>query len=310
VLVVTRGNVFDDDGSARATAELLVRGLLGRVETGDERLWMDCELASLAEHRLGDTTDPRSLDDTRRRAWEDRGTDEPPTSPSKRENWGDRCFWLLETGKPVGTIALASSTLGNGLLRASSLYVFREHRGRGVGTRALEAVAVSLGNNGLGMCLDTSWTWNNTAEWYLRRGMWVRSWKRELRLCQSAEMPAPVFAFEANRATLSARVDGQLLELAVATRDADTLTSFTGVAQGERASSVEWLADSTLSLAMALRSWPLVRPGKSAERWCGDAGPPEALAHRIVAWEAWARKRGWQSTAPSIPGLRYADWDE
>jgi GNAT superfamily N-acetyltransferase len=302
--------VVDDDDSRGVVDELLERGLLGRVEAADDRLWTDCDLASLAEHRLGDTTDPRALDDARRRAWEERATDESPVEPSERESWGTRCFWLLETGKPVGTIALASSAQGSTLLRMSSLYVFREHRGRGIGAHALQAVLDALGRHGLGMRFDTSWTWHGTVRWYLRRGMWVRMWKRDLEFCRSLAMPAPVFTFEQNRASVGARIDGDLVELVVAQRDGEVLTSFEETTPDERTQQVSWLADSTLSLALALRGWPLVRPGKSAERWCGDAGPPEALACRIARWEAWYEKHGWQSTAPRIPGLRYVDWED
>jgi GNAT superfamily N-acetyltransferase len=304
------GLAFDDDGSAQAMAELLGQGLLGRVETSDAQLWADCDLASLAEHRLGATTDPRTLDDAGRRAWEEHAAYEPPTLPAERERWGDRCFWLLESGSRVGTVALQSSALGGALLRLSSFYVFREHRNRGVGTRTLDAVLDSLGRRGLGVRLDTSWTWRRTVEWYLRRGLWVRMWKRDLELCRSTAMPAPVFAFEADRASLGIRVDDELVELAVAHRVGSTLTSFEEISRGEAVRNIQGLAASTLSLALALRGWPLVRQGKSAELWCGDAGPPEALAHRIVVWEAWYRKHGWQSTAPQIPDLRYADWED
>lgn len=300
----------EEDDSSGAVEELLAEGSLGRVEPEDERLWTDCDHASLAENRLGDTTDPRTLDDARRLLWEERVTDEPLAKPSKRERWGIRCFWLLDSGAPVGTIALARSAQGSTLLRMSSLYVFREHRGRGVGTRALGAVLEALGRHDLGMRLDTSWPWHDTVAWYLRRGMWVRSWKRDLELCRTVAMPAAILTFEENRASVGARVDGEFLELVVAEREGDTLTSFETLPLNERTRQVEWLADSTLSLALAVRGWPLVLPGKSADKWGGDAGPPEAIARRIVLWEAWYEKRGWQSTAPRIPGLRYLGWDE
>lgn len=298
------------DDSSEAVAELVAQGLLSQVQPADERLWTDCDHASLAENRLGDTTDPRTLDDARRRSWKERATDEPLANPSKRERWGIRCFWLLDSQRRVGTIALATSAQGSTLLRVSSLYVFREHRGRGVGTRALAAVLGALGRHGLGMRLDTSWPWHDTVSWYLRRGLWVRSWKRDIELCRTIAMPASVLTFEENRASVSVEVDGELVELVVAEREGDTLTSFETLPLDERTRQVEWLADSTLSLALALRGWPLVLPGKSADKWCGDAGPPEAIARRIVLWEAWYEKRGWRSTAPRVPGLAYVSWDE
>jgi hypothetical protein len=55
---------------------------------------------------------------------------------------------------------------------------------------------------------------------------------------------------------------------------------------------VEWLA---------LRGWPLIR---SAEKWerehHNDFGFPEALAYKVVIWEAWAKAR--QFVVPSVRG--------
>lgn len=36
----------------------------------------------------------------------------------------------------------------------------------------------------------------------------------------------------------------------------------------------------------------------------------EALAERIVTWEAWAADRGWHIATPRIPGLQYRTWSE
>lgn len=59
-----------------AVHEDLVRvGAVAPVELdGDEeRTWLDCDLASLAENRIGDLTDPRRLDEPRRADWLARG---------------------------------------------------------------------------------------------------------------------------------------------------------------------------------------------------------------------------------------------
>jgi GNAT superfamily N-acetyltransferase len=68
----------------------------------------------------------------------------------------DACFWLLEEGERVGTLALSRGAVGNSLLlRLSSLYVLPTHRGRGVATRALERMRSVLGSWRYAVRLET-----------------------------------------------------------------------------------------------------------------------------------------------------------
>ncbi|HEX4935896.1 MAG TPA: hypothetical protein VFV33_22100, partial [Gemmatimonadaceae bacterium] len=41
-----------------------------------------------------------------------------------------------------------------------------------------------------------------------------------------------------------------------------------------------------------------------------DGGAPEALANKIVQWEAFDRAQGWHVDQPRIPGLAYPTWDD
>ena len=291
--------------------ELTNLGLICRVNVRDERQWADFDLASLAENRIGDASDPRRLDDERRRNWLERACDHIPATPSERSGWGDSCFWLIEDGERVGTIALAASVLDSTFVPMSSFYVLLSHRGLGIGKRALLMVCEALGRRGLGMRLETSWTWQRAVEMYLRHGMWARSWKRDLMFCMSPDAPPPVIKFSERRAVVSVIIDGKLVELAAAKRHGNALVSFERCAEDPRTDSVHWLVNSTLSVAMALRGWPLVRAIESWDgKWCGDAGPPEALAHRIIFWEAWHYKHGWRVETPRIPDLHYMTWAE
>jgi GNAT superfamily N-acetyltransferase len=294
---------------------LIAAGLVAPVKLGgpEERLWLDCDLASLAENRLGDRTDPHALDERRRAEWTVRATAESLGTLQERSEY-ERCYWLLEDARRVGTVAVASATWGKATLRISSLYVFPEARSRGVGGRALDRLRRAIAGMGFGIRLETNWSWQRTVRFYVRMGMWVALWKRDLELSWSAERPAPIVEVGEHEATLAV-LDGATPRVIVrAERRSDALW-LDGPAreleQRPRIGDAYWLATSTLSLSLALAGWPLVR---SPDRWrdsrfC-DAGAPEALAYRISIWEAWDRQHGWQVATPRIAGLSYPTWDE
>jgi hypothetical protein len=156
---------------------------------------------------------------------------------------------------------------------------------------------------------------------YLRAGMWVRMWKRDLDLWFDAKTLPPLIDVGDRDATLAVDVAGARVVLARARRDGARLLSFedevrasngtASLGTDERVQHVAWDAGSTLALALALRGWPLLESPETWERgWHGDAGDPEGLADRIVLWEAWARKHRWHVDTPRIPGLPYPSWDE
>ncbi len=298
-------------GVTDAQAELVAGGVVMPLALGsdEEQLWLDCDLASLAENRLGDSTDPRALDDARRTEWLARAVTERPWLPGARVH--ARCYWLLARGECAGTIAIATHTLGARFVEVTSLYVFANHRGRGTASAALQRLRRTLGRHGLGLRLGTSWTWQHAVRFYLRIGMWARSWKHDLRFQWHIDTSAPLVEVGHDRATLSIRRD----------RSSDVVVLMTAERTGERLRlhECDGLGDferlrldamSTLGLTLALRGWPLVR---SPESWdqCrfSDLGSPESLAHKIAIWEAWSRAHGWRVETPSIPGLDYPTWD-
>jgi GNAT superfamily N-acetyltransferase len=285
---------------------------------GPEALaWLDCDLALLAESWLGDRLDPRDLDDARRAAWCARTLAEHVVALDHRSEQ-ERCYWLLDGGARAGTIALATSARGEQIYLAS-LYVLPSHRGRGVGRRAMQRVMDALRRHGLGLCLDTSWCWQRTVRFYLQLGLWVQTWKRDLRLGWDPGTPPPRLAIGATTASLSVDRDGAPILLAQARRRGDALDSFDAPAPAlalallddARLGHARRQAGSTLALALALHGWPLVRSRDAWERCSqADAGPPEALAYQLTLWEAWARKREWRVETPRIPGLEYPTWDD
>lgn len=292
---------------------LLGLGLIEAVVPGDdERLWLDCDLAALAEHRLGDATDPRVLTADRRALWAERATTDGEWSIADRTYQG--CYWLLEGGERVGTIALSHSTFGGADARVASLYVFPTLRGMGVGRRALDRLGAALGERGFGYRLDTAWSWRHTVRFYQRAGLWVYMWKRDLTLCWGRETPRPIVAVGEREATLAVMRGGERVELARATYEGDRLTLHEApreLADDRSLGEAYWLATSTLALALAMEGKALVR---SPEQWEGSShahgGAPEALAYKITLWEAFDRAQGWRVEQARIPGLVYPTWAE
>lgn len=297
-----------------AHAEMIRTGLVTPVAIGgaDERAFLDCDLASMAENRLGDLTDPRGIDQAKRADWQARATSEAVYPLGARGEY-ETCYWLLEEGERVGTVAIATSTSGSPVARLSSLYVFPTHRRRGVGRRALDRVTRALAHHALGLCLETCWTWQRTVRFYQRAGLWVRMWKRDLTLASYLAARALRFELGPHEASMFASYGGAELLLARATRDGDALRLDFPVAAGAdpRVERLAREAMSTFSLALAMEGFPLVRSPETFEQLCvSDAGPPEALAYKIQVWEAWDRHHGWIVDTPRIPGLEYPTWEE
>lgn len=296
-----------DDPPVLAVHDSLVGGgllaPLGR--RSEEQAWMDCELASFAEHNLGDPTCPRQLDEARREVWQTRATDERLSLPSRREF--ERCFWILHQGRPVGTVALANSTLGGVSVRLSSLYVYPEHRGHAIGRRTVERIRDELHAAGMALRLSTNWTWQSAVRLYVRMGLAVHGWKRELDFRAFPGESAPEVVIAGDRASVFTTAGGIREEVLEAERKADRLI-LRVISKDDR--RMPWDALSSLALALALEGWPLIRSQEHWERARGsDLGPPEALAYKISVWEAWARKHGWRVETRPIPGLHYPTWD-
>jgi GNAT superfamily N-acetyltransferase len=235
-------------------AEIAASLLVEPVTLGgdEERVWADCDLASLAENRLGIAADPRSLVSTERDELRKRALTEPIGLPSQRNF--ERCYWLLEAQQRVGTVALATSTLGSRLLRLSSLYVFPDRRRQGVGARALQGLQARLGSHGVGIRLETSWTWQSAVRFYLRAGYWVHGCKRDLTLRWEPGVPPPVVAVSGPQSSLSVDLDGRRVLLARAERDGSRLIVHDEkpVGPDARVERLRWEAASTLSLWLAV----------------------------------------------------------
>jgi GNAT superfamily N-acetyltransferase len=283
----------------------------------EQRLFVDFEIASLAEHRLGDKTDPRGVDKERRADWFTRAASNDSVFPLPRKTeWYRKCFWLLNEGKRVGTIALSEpmGSFGSAMARCSSFYLLPEFRGRGLGSRIMLRVLTALARHDFCLRLDTDWTWQRTLRFYRRLNFWVYHWKRDLDLIWAPNFPVPRIDVGLTEASLSVPRGNSEVALVRAYRKGDQLELERGpseLGKDDEIGEAYFCAAPTLALELAMNGWPLVR---SAEQWeenyYADSGPPEALAYKITIWEAYARSKGWIVDTPRIAGLVYPTWDE
>lgn len=298
--------------------ELLDAAIIAPIALDDheQHMFVDFEIASLAEHRLGDKTDPRHLDPQRRAHWLAHAVHEGSDFALPKKHEYQICFWLLNEGQRVGTIAFAPPLWGSMTIPSvycHSLYLLPEMRGRGLGSRIMNTVLRVVSQHGYRLRLTTDWTWQRTVAFYRRLGFWVFMWKRELDLVWTAECPLPEVEVGPTEASLSISLGDSRLTLVRAFRRGDALEIeeiSTPALRDERVGRAHSFAKSTLALELAMNGWPLIRsPEKWQETHYADAGSPEALAYKISIWEAQDRARGWIVDTPRIPGLEYPTWD-
>lgn len=284
------------------------------LSEGDRRLWQNHDLASLVENRLAVFLDPATLGEADRERWIARSTldGEGLGMADSRYN---RAFWIVDADRRVGTLAIATSTLGGRTLRLSSLYILCRERGRGYARHALRSAYSAVVEAGLsGIRLSTEWSWQRAVRFYLGIGMWVWGWKRSLDFIWSEDLPSWRLDLEgdhAHFAVLAADVWRPLIEARRLGDRLDWIERMSSEPPGE--SEIPYLAPGTCALALAVRGFPLITSdrewGAQLERGFSDCGGPEGLAFKIRRFEAWDRAHGWQTPAARIPGLDYPDWD-
>ncbi|MFJ3792528.1 GNAT family N-acetyltransferase [Kitasatospora sp. NPDC090091] len=287
------------DASVERAQEQLAGGqLLRAVDAREVRRFACWDLASLAEGELAEQVDPEALGPSAERELRERlgeGGREWPGGELYR-----RRYWVLDPdapdGVPAGTVAVDNWTRGPGQLAVSSLYLRPSVRGRGLAAAALDEVYRAATTEGLpGYRLEAHWTWRHAVRYYLRRGLWVVSWKRAIGLSRMPQLPPYRVREEGGRLVLAVadRLHGWVPLLA-AGREGRWLRLDETAAYRQAGGWVHGYARPTLALHLALAGLPLVRGPQwwaEAERWA-DIGEPEGLAHQIEHFERSARDAG------------------
>jgi GNAT superfamily N-acetyltransferase len=302
-----------------AHALLVKDGVVRRLSKGaaDTRAWIDCELASLVENRFFVPCDPRAFTAPWRAEWRPRAIRDGTRLANPHARLACTIpYWILDQGTRVGTIGLATTALDAGIVTVSSLYVYPEHRGRGVAGRTLRLARDAVAAIELdGLRVPTWWTWQHAVQVYLGLGMWVDNWKHELVFAFRHGQPAPRILVEERRATFSLAREGDVEPWITATRDGDRLgwTESPRFAELRAGGSREARdAPGTFALALARRGWPLIRSAEAWEQRHGwyECGAPEGLAYKIEIFEAIDRRYRFEVRTPRLPGIEYRDYPD
>jgi GNAT superfamily N-acetyltransferase len=285
---------------------LVRRGVLAPVDThsvAEMEHFVDCELAAMAEYRLGDPSDPRGLDGPRRTDWIDRAALGALPLPAERP--GERCFWLLYDGVRVGTVCLGLRRRARPDMYLGSFYLFPDERGRGRAHAVLRSILFSAATQGLGLRLTTQWTWGPAVRFWLREGFWLLHWKRSLCLTRRLDTAEPIFEHDGRHATLSILRGGERVQLMRAWQRAGRLcwrpsAALAAWPQGDPLLPVAHAVPSTFALHLACAGWPLVRSARrEATLGAADGGAPEGLHRAIAVNEAEDRAQGWRIAGAS-----------
>ncbi|WP_159394423.1 GNAT family N-acetyltransferase [Streptomyces sp. NRRL S-495] len=293
----------------RAQERLAAAPALRAVTDEEAREFARWDLAACAEGELGEPVDPAAIgpaEEARLRARLGESGREWPGGELYR-----RRYWLLGEGgpggatgpggtqsrgtRPVGAVAVDNWTKGSGQLAVSSLYLRPDARNRGLAAAALDRVYRAATAEGLsGYRLEADWAWPQAVRYYLRRGLWVRSWKHAIGLTRMPQLPPYRVREEHGRLVLmvadrpSGAPSGEVwTPLLAAGREGRWLRLDETAAYRQADGWVHDYARSTLALHLALAGRPLVRgPQWWAEAWrWSDGGEPEGLAHRIEQYE-------------------------
>lgn len=274
----------------------------------ETRRWLDCELSSLVENRFFAGVDPMAMGPEERAAWEPRASSDEPLSDPHNHAWYRRVYWLLDGGERAGTIALATTYMGIGLVTVSSLYTVPSRRRRGLAANALRrAHEAVIAHGGRGLRVPAYWTWQPAVRFYLSLGMRVLNWKHAIVFSWQKGTPAHRLDVGEHSASFSIETAGGEAPLIVAARDGDRLgwSELPALREGP---NVHLHARETLAVAIATRGYPLLRSREAWDERFGslDAGFPEGLAHKILLWEEADREQGYELRTPRIPGLPHA----
>lgn len=287
--------------SEALAARLERESCLSPLDIADAPLFGLFDLSSLVATRGGTDVDPEQLMNPalqthwRKRVAQGSWIDAP-------FELGRRPYWIVQAGKPIGTIAfMVKPYHPKQTIEISSVYVRREYRRQGWGSRILDLVTAAAFEVGVGcVVLETEWSAQNALRLYCSQGMWLRMWKDGIQLHIDRDQPRWHMELHGQEARFL--VDKRVVGIA---RDRGRLLEWRldETLEPELAFSLEM----TAALQLALMRWPIIR---TEELWqqqlrhgCGDCGSFESFALRMREFESEIRLLGWSLPADSNPSF-------
>jgi GNAT superfamily N-acetyltransferase len=280
----------------------------------DTLLWKACELAIYYETRSGFPLDPRKVNSDNLELLA-QGILRPGESLSDfHAHKYTAYYWLLSRNARIGIYALTifPNHIGSNYIHVASLYIFREYRGQGLGSKLLNRTYGWAIRNGFdGIRLSTEWVFQRLCHYYLKLGFWLHNWKRSLDFIWDRELSYFSYNGDSHSACLKIRRKNTWNNLYLAVREGEYIRIVFNpdkLADLKERESKEGLT--TLSLILALNGLPLHQNAEEAHGTnIGDAGRPACFARRLQIFEAWEQKHGMNVSTPKIPGLAYPPWD-
>lgn len=218
-------------------------------------------------------------------------------------------YWICQDDTVIGNFSI-KKPLGSHCiyLEVVSLYILPEHRKKGYAKKLLDTINKIVQLSGFsGILIGTGWIMQKNIRYYLKRNMWVLSWKRFLYFIHDKDLPAYKVLFNKDEASFSIFLDEWQVVYKVKANGEFLDWQEINLPKTEELKDQHHRIQATFSLHLAIHGFPLKR---SKETWhdrytWSDVGMPEGLAHKIEFWEYWERIHGFPLNTPKIPGLDY-----
>ncbi len=259
----------------------------------------DYDLSSLVSYRYGLDIEPDAFraDPKLRKHWLDAALDEGEYF-GHYFGFGKRPYWIVHEGERIGTTGyLVRANSCETTLEFSSVYVRPGYRRQGWASRTLRHIKNVAFEAGVDrVYLHCDWGDQSALRFYLQRGFWVQSWKRDVRLYISKGKPRLRVVAEGRQATFF--VEDRVVAVA------DNRGHRLGWQLAETVDDeLRWDVEATAAVYLALIGWPIIR---SDQEWQSqirngitDCGDFENLAQRIRRFERHLRSQDWKAPAPN-----------
>ncbi|GAA4649276.1 hypothetical protein GCM10023116_15500 [Kistimonas scapharcae] len=197
-------------------------------------------------------------------------------------------YFLIYQNKIAGIFAIPSyesiSSGSRSLMVIEGLYILPEYRNMSFSKLILQDIYnLACSINMAGIRLQTEYQWKSAVNFYLHNGYWLLHWNDGLNFVRMKSLPDYKVVESDSWLKLYVQNDRSYFPLISVRNDGDCL-HWIEHEWGEKNEDLRVTAETTLSLHLAIRGWPLVRAGEYKVTH-GDCGGPEAFATQLAFWK-------------------------